>query len=317
MADRGYVYDGWGGPERLRVAELPAAEPAANAVLIAVEYAGVNPADAKVLSGKYRLICRGGFPRRAGIEGAGTVVRAAAGVQRLRTGMRVAFGLNPIDGRAGSWSESVVVDAGSVYPVPDDIPLRDAAVLPVAALTAWQMCRMTGIGAGSRVLITGASGGVGSFAVQIANALGAVVAATAGERNRALVLSLGADEFADYPRTPSGKLSGRCDVILDCVNAISRATARSLLTPGGRYVDTDPKPLTLLADRLRSRLSDRHYATVMVGPDADGMARLFDWIRQGQVKPLIAAEFAIEQVPQAVAAVLSGHSVGKNVVRIV
>lgn len=311
-----YLYDAWGGPEQLHLTESQPATVTGNSVKIRMEYAGVNPADWKFLSGRYRILCKGSFPRHPGYEGAGTILDVGSAVKGLRPGDRVAVGLDPTDGRTGTWAEETLVNAKFVYPLPANVATRDAAVLSVAALTALQMCQMTKIGAGSHVLVTGASGGVGSFAVQIAKSLGATVTATASARNREFVMALGADSFIDYKTTPPGKLDTGWDAILDCVNTISRDISAKLLAPGGHYVDTDPLPLTMLKDRICNLFSARSHGTVIVGVDPDGMQQLFKLVGEGKITTSIGREFGFEQLPDALTATLSGHNVGKIVVKI-
>lgn len=312
---RAYVYDAWGGAERLRLTDLPEQAPKRGQLRVSLEYAGVNPADWKFLAGKYRLLCKGRFPRRAGMEGAGTVIEAGPGV-RLPLGSRVTVTVDPTDGAVGTWAEQVVIDAARVCGVPDGVSMRDAAVLPIAGLTAWKMCSLARVGPGTKVLVTGASGGVGSFAVQIAKALGAEISATAGEANLRLVKMLGADHVIDYRSTPAKRWQGRWDAILDCVNTIDRRDIGRLLAPNGALVDTDPQPVKLVADRLANVVSRRPRMTVMVGVDPAGMADLLARVATGQVRPLLAKEYAFADAAQAVRDSLEGHSVGKRVLRI-
>lgn len=311
-----YLYDAWGGPEHLRMAEMQTARATGKAVKIRMEYVGVNPVDWKFLSGRYRLLCKGRFPRHIGYEGAGTILEVGAAVTGLQPGDRVAVGLDPTDGRTGTWAEETVANAKFVYPLPANVSTRDAAVLPVAALTALQMCQMARIGTGSKVLVTAASGGVGSFAVQIAKHLGARVTATAGERNRDFVMALGADRFSDYHTTPAVKLGTGWDAILDCMNAIRRGASGKLLAPGGHYVDTDPLPGNLIKDKIGNLFSTRRHGTVVVGVDANGMKRLFELVGMGKIVTSIGREYAFEQAPDALAETLAGHNVGKIIVKI-
>lgn len=308
-------YDRWGGPEALRLGELSLRPLAAGSVRIDLAWAGVNPADCKVMSGMYKLLCRGGFPRRIGLEGSGHIAAVGSGVAGLTSGMPVVFGLNPLDGRSGAWAEQADVPAQRVLPLPQGIALRDAAVLPIAALTAWLMCRITGVKPGQDVLVSGASGGVGHFAVQIARSLGARVTATGGERNRSFIEALGAEAFLDYRQTPPENSGRRWDSILDCVNSLRPFNAR-LLKAGGSYVDTDPRPLTMLGDRLHNVLASRKRHTVAVDIQNEGMQALFQLLASGQLKPAITREYPLARASDAARESLTGHVVGKLLLKI-
>jgi NADPH2:quinone reductase len=313
---KAFVYTQWGGVEQLALQETAPAELGANSVRVDLAWAGVNPLEWKILSGMYRLVCHGGFPRRIGAEGAGHVAAVGRGIRGLEVGMPVLVGLNPMDGRFGTWAEQTDAPARCVLPLPADIAPRDAAVLPIAALTAWLMCRMTRVAPGRSVLVTGASGGVGSYAVQIARSLGAQVSATASAHNRGFVEALGADEFIDYRAATLAGNGRRWDAIIDCVNSIPRSLSRELLHSSGRYVDTDPRPLTLLGDLLRSSLSTQSWQTVAVRLQQEGMHALFELLRAGKIHTPAPRELPLEQAPEALRASLAGHTVGKMLLRI-
>jgi NADPH:quinone reductase-like Zn-dependent oxidoreductase len=309
------IYNCWGGPGALMSAELSDAALRDDAVRIKIAWAGVNPADSKLLSGKYKWLCRGGFPRRIGLEAAGRVSAVGKAVTGFEPGMEVVFGLSPLDGRTGAWAEQVDVDAKRVIPVPAGIDMRAAAVLPIAGLTALLMCQMTDIGPGKDVLISGASGGVGHLAVQIAKHLEGRVSAMGSEINRPLLARLGAADFIDY-RTSPPHLSGRqWDCILDCVNVL-RPYGNTMLRRGGRYVDTDPRPLTLLGDPLMNPVRSRKRKTVAVDIQKAGMETLFGLMAAGEMAPVIMSEYGLDRAADALVACMGGHVAGKLVLKI-
>jgi NADPH:quinone reductase-like Zn-dependent oxidoreductase len=309
------TYNRWGGPDVLQVSEASLGPLAENSVRINVEWAGVNPADGKVLSGKYKLLCRGGFPRRIGLEGAGRIQAVGRAVTGLAPGMAVVFGLSPLDGSTGAWAEQLDVNAKRVLPVPDGIALRASAGLPIAALTAWLMCRLAAVEPGKDILISGASGGVGHFAVQIAKSLGAKVSAMGSQSNRAMLEKLGADDFIDYAKAPPQASGRQWDGILDCVNVL-RAHSLILLRTGGHYIDTDPRPMTMLGDRFQNLFSSRRRRTVAVDIQAVGMAALFDLVASGKIKPVITREYPLTQAADALRQSQTGHVAGKLVLKI-
>jgi len=309
------TYSGWGGPDALVSRELSDVMLRDDAVRIKVAWAGVNPADAKILSGKYKLLCRGAFPRRIGLEGTGRICAVGKAVTGLVPGMEVVFGLSPMDGHTGAWAEQVDVSARRVIPVPEGIDLRRAAVLPVSGLTALLMCQMTAVGPGKDVLISGASGGVGHFAVQIANHLGGRVSAMGSEINRPLLEGLGAADFIDYRNSPP-HLSGRqWDCILDCVNVL-RPYSGKMLRRGGRYVDTDPRPVTMLGDLLTNPVRSRKRKTVAVDIQTAGMEILFRLMAAGEMTPVIMCEYGLDRAAEALRGSIGGHVAGKLVLNI-
>lgn len=314
---KAYTYSRWGGPENLSLEPIVKAPLAPRSVRIAVEWAGINPMDWKMLSGMYRLVCRGRFPRRLGAEGSGRIIEVGSRVRDLNVGEPVVFCLKPTDGTQGAWASVCNVVASQVLPLPDGVSARDAAVLPIAGLTAWLMADMAKILPNERVLITGASGGVGSYAVQIARQRGAQVTGCASAANAAAVHMLGAQDFLDYHDRGLERSRRHWDVILDCTNAIrSRALSGVLLNRGGRYIDTDPLPLTLLGDFLRRSFSARSWRTVIVDMQRKPMRALLEALRSGTVRAPAIREIPFEQAADALADVRKGHAVGKNVLAV-
>jgi len=309
------TYSGWGGPDALVSRELSDVMLRDGAVRIKVAWAGVNPADAKILSGKYKLLCRGAFPRRIGLEGTGRVCAVGKAVTGLVPGMEVVFGLSPMDGHTGAWAEQVDVSARRVIPVPEGIDLRRAAVLPVSGLTALLMCQMTAVGPGKDVLISGASGGVGHFAVQIANHLGGRVSAMGSEINRPLLERLGADDFINYRTSPPQASVRQWDCILDCVNVL-RPYCGIVLRRGGRYVDTDPRPVVMLGDLLMNPVRSCKRKTVAVDIQKAGMQMLFRLMGAGEMTPVIMCEYGLDQAAEALRELIGGHVVGKLLLKI-
>jgi NADPH:quinone reductase-like Zn-dependent oxidoreductase len=309
------MYARWGGPERLELRDIAPGELASDCVRVAVAWSAINPLEWKVLSGMYRFLCRGRWPRRAGAEGSGRVIAVGSSVSTVKVGDCVAFGRDPMDTSQGAWAECVDVPLSRLSVLPADVDLREAATLPIAALTAMRMCRLAEVRENARILVTGASGGVGHLAVQIAHSSKARVVALGSERNRDFVLGLGATTFLDYARTPDLSTPGPFDAVLDCVNVISRDHAKKLLAPGGTYIDTDPRPLTMLVDAIRS-LGPRRWKTVMVDMQREEMAAVLRLWREGRLRPFISAEFSLEQAAEGLRHVMRGHTLGKVVIRV-
>lgn len=252
---RAMVFDSYGDPEVMCLRDVPVPEPQEGEVLIRVAYAGVNPADSKTRAGH---VARRGYrdyalPFVTGRDASGVIERTGANVAEFKEGDRV-ITWSSSDGKTwGSYAEFVRVPAKNVSPMPRSLDFAQAATIPIAALTAFQSlfhAEKGGLTPGQRVLINGAAGGVGSFAVQFAKSGGVLAAATCGTQNVAYVKSLGADCVIDY------KAEDVCqavcdwssfegvDVVLDAVGAATLPQALDMLRPGGRLINI----LTVTAD---------------------------------------------------------------------
>jgi NADPH:quinone reductase-like Zn-dependent oxidoreductase len=194
--------------------------------------------------------------------------------------------------------------------------MTDAAIVPLAGLTALQALRDRGqIQSGQQVLINGASGGVGSFAVQIAKLFGATVTGICSTKNLETVRSLGADMVIDYTKTDITRGSAKYDLIFDVVSRLSYGKCRPILTAQGIYVNTDPQPLILLQNwisQARSRLLAGTAAkTVVVQPSGEDLATLKAWIEAGGITPLRDRTYALSDIADAHRYSETGHAVGK------
>ena len=247
---RAMVFDHYGEPDVMSLRETPVPEPQDGEVLIRVGYAGVNPSDSKTRSGQsaragYR-VRNIDFPFVTGMDAAGVVERTGPNVNGFRQGDRV-ITWSAADGRTwGSYAEFMRVPVGNVSPLPRSLNFAEASAVPVASLTAFQALFLAekggGMIPGQKVLIHGAAGGVGSFAVQFAKTGGLLVAATCGTPNLAYVRSLGADRVIDYRTEDTGRAvrdwsAEGVDVVLDVVGSTTLPHALDMLRPGGRLVN--------------------------------------------------------------------------------
>ncbi len=290
-------------------------------VLVQVVAASVHPGDYFVMTGKpYMVRLVYGFRRpRHGIPGrdlAGVVAAVGKDVTALRPGDEV-FGWST----AGTLAEYACVPADNLVPVPANLSVADAAAVPTSGLTALQALRkIANVRPGQSVLVTGASGGVGSFAVQIAKALGAEVTGVCSTRNVDLVRSLGADHVVDYTRTDFTRAEKRYDVILDNVEAQPLAAVRRALTPTGTLIPNSGRggrwlgPLgrivkaRVLSGFTRQRL--RPFASIEKRQD---LLALADLLSTGQVTPVIDRTYPLDEAADALRYVAAGHTRGKVV----
>ncbi|MFH5802834.1 NAD(P)-dependent alcohol dehydrogenase [Alienimonas sp. DA493] len=293
---RAIVFRDYGGPDVLELSERPEPEYGGDEVLIRVAAASVNPIDARLRAGEMKWMLPGGFPRIPGYDVAGTVV-AAGDRTDFRPGERVVAFLDHLYG--GAYAELAVCSADSMIPLRDGVPFDEAAAIPLAASTALQSLRDHGkMESGDRVLINGASGGVGAFAVQIAAAYGATVTAVAGGDNEQFVRDLGAAEFLDYKQSDFTQSDQKWDVIFDAAGKSSFEQAKAVLTEDGRYVTTEPS-LKNAAVSLLSWPRDQQSKVMLAQSRAEDLTELMRLYDAGQLKVTIARRFPLAEAAAA------------------
>jgi len=321
------LYCDYGPPDVLRLEDVEKPAPGDDQVLVRVRSASVNPLDWHYVRGTpYLMRLEAGLRKpksiRLGVDFAGTVEAVGRHVTRFKPGDEV-FG-----GRTGAFAEYVCVreDRG-IARKPANLTFEQAASLPIAAITALQGLRDKGrIQPGQKVLINGASGGVGTFAVQIANALGASVAGVCSTRNVDLVRSLGADHVFDYTREDFTRTEERYDVILDNVGNRSLSECRRILKPGGKYVliggggPNDHRwigPLGRLAQTfLVAPFVSQELVMLLADLNKEDLTVLRDLIEAGKVTPVIDRRYALREVPDAIRYLETGRARGKVVITV-
>jgi NADPH:quinone reductase-like Zn-dependent oxidoreductase len=286
--------DELGGPEVLKLVTLPTPEPGISEILIRVHAAGVNPIDgAQRQTGAFV----GEPPFVLGWDISGTVEAVGPGVTLYKPGDAV-FGMLPFPQGHGAYAEYAVGPTRVFVPKPERLDHIRAAAVPMVGLTAWQaLVDTAGVGEGSRVLITGASGGIGHLAVQIAKARGANVTALASTANLDFLRSLGADAVIDYKTTDFTESARDQDAVLDVVGGDYPAKALEVIKPGGILVSTQPPSIAAIAEAAAER--GIRVAGVIVEADEVGMSALADLAATGRLDPAIAATFPLEEASAA------------------
>jgi NADPH:quinone reductase-like Zn-dependent oxidoreductase len=313
---KAFIYEQYGPPETLRMAEVDKPAPNAGGVLVKVLAASVNAADWHVLRGR-PLFSRATLgllrPRHKilGVDIAGQVEAVGSGVTRFKPGDEVYANL--LDHGYGGFAEyvSVPVDAMSLKPA--SLSFEEAAAVPMAAVTALQGLRHHGeLQPTQQVLINGATGGVGSFAVQLAKASGAEVTAVTSTGNLDLVRSLGADHVLDYTTTDVTRSGRRYDLILDTVGNRSVPDLRRALAPGGKAAVTGFTSMRrLLGVSLRG---GKDIAQVQAHVTAEDLELLSELIAAGKLRPQIDRRYPFADIPAAIAYLEQGHAKAKVVV---
>ena len=276
--------------------------------------ASVNPVDWKIRKGSMRLLHRLQFPAILGYDVCGQVEEVGSGVTRFRPKDWVYAQLDLKEG--GGYAEYVLIQEGEAARKPKHLLPQEAAAVPLAALTALQALRdKAKLQGGQRLLVIGASGGVGHFAVQIAKAMGAEVTAICGTDNIAWVQSLGADLVIDYRQKDYKSKKGHFDVVFDAVGVDSFRSTYSLLAPDGIYVTTLPGP-GLILDELISLVSTKRASFVMVRPSGTDLETITKWINAGKLHPVVDRSFPLAEIDAAHDYSEAGHAKGKIVIEI-
>jgi NADPH:quinone reductase-like Zn-dependent oxidoreductase len=318
----GIVQDEYGSPDVLELRDIEKPEIAEGEVLVRVRAAGVNPGDWAIMSG-LPYIARPVYglrkPRNAvrGTDVAGTVEAVGADVSRLQRGEEV-FGW--CSGLGGAFAEYAASSDDSLALKPANLTFEQAAAVPMAGLVALQALRDHGnVRAGQKVLINGASGGIGTFAVQIAKAFGAEVTGVCSTRNVEMVRSIGADHVIDYTREDFTQKDRRYDFILDNVANHSLSDLRLALTPTGTLVPNGggfdnhwfAGGGRVIGAHVLNRFVSHTLRPFIVSPKLEDLAVLKELIEAGKVTPVIDRTYPLSETPEAIVHVGRGHTRGK------
>ena len=297
----------YGNEEVLELAEVKQPKPGAAQVLVKVKAAAVNPVDWKIRDGLGELFGLK-LPLILGCEVAGTVDSVGGGVKDLVVGDDV-YGY--LGAHSGGYAEYVAALASEFVRKPKQVDFDTAASVPVAALTAWQGIFDHGrLASGQRILITGASGAVGSMAVQLAKVKGAHVIGTGSGRNEEFVKKLGADDFIDYKKARFEEQVSDVDVVFDTVGGETQERAFQTLKPGGVLVST-VNPLSA----EKAKAFGVTVAMVVMMPQPDQLAEINSLVESGKLKVRVATVLPLAEVKRAHQLSASGHAAGKIILR--
>jgi len=304
---------GAGDPDVLVLSEVDTPVPVPTEVLVRVRAAGVNPVDWKIRSGVFPTGALGAHPFVQGWDVAG-VVEAAPRVTRFSPGDEV-FGLLWFPRQAGGYGEYVTAPARQFARKPASLSFPEAAALPMAGLTAWQtLVDVAGIGAGDRVLVTAAAGGVGHLAAQIAHARGAVVTGTARKAKHEFLASVGVDEAIDYTAVDVREAVRGQDVVLDLLGGEHTLGLLDTLKPGGLLILT----IGQVAPELTAAAADRgvRITPFLVEPDSAGLAELSRLVERGELRVHLDHVLPLADVAKAHELGETGRTTGKIVLHV-
>jgi NADPH:quinone reductase-like Zn-dependent oxidoreductase len=304
----------YGGSEAVKFGDLPDPVVGNDQLLIQVKAVSINPVDYKVKSGDLKMIVGSKFPKIVGSDFAGIVKEAGPEIKNFKAGDRVYGAVSIILRNPGVLCELITIHPKNARHIPEGMSFDEAASLPVAALTALNGLRKCCVTSGKNVLINGATGGVGHFAIQIAKAKGAVVTATCSAGNAELAKELGADEITGYSRDDLAKTGNKFDAILDAYGKMEYADVCRLLKQKGIYASTLFMPTSVFSSIFiqlvyRKKLTSSNMRSKP--EDYEEIEKLFN---EKKLKPLIETRFTIEKAAEAFELAEKGKPRGKIII---
>ncbi len=331
---KAFIVDRYSKNQPLRAGEVPEPELRPDEVLIQVHAAAVNLIDVKVRNGEFKLILPYRTPFILGHDVAGVVARVGPRVSQFKVGDEVYA--RPRDLRIGTFAEFVAASEDTVALKPRNISMEEAASIPLVGLTAWQaLVERAQLRKGQKVFIQAGSGGVGTFAIQLAKHLGATVATTTSTGNVPLVKGLGADVVVDYKKEAFEAQLRDYDVVLNSQDEKTLKKSLGVLKPGGHLISIsgppdpqfaeDSKAPWFVAQVMRAlsfsvrRLAQRlkvHYSFLFMKGSGSQLKQIAQLIESGAIRPVVDKVFPFEATNEALAYVESGRAKGKVVIKI-
>jgi NADPH:quinone reductase-like Zn-dependent oxidoreductase len=331
---KAFTVDRYGKKSTLTLADVPMPELRDDEVLVEVHAAGVNLLDAKLRNGEFKLILPYRTPFVLGHDVAGVVVEVGRNVRQFKAGDEVYS--RPDDFRIGTFAEFVPVKETSLALKPKNLTMEEAASLPLVALTAWQaLVEKARLKRGQKIFIQAGSGGVGTFAIQLAKHLGATVATTTGTGNVAWVKSLGADVVIDYKKDDFETVLSGYDVVLNSQDGKTLEKSLNVLQPGGQLISISGPPDPAFAEEIKApwfvkqvlrvlsfgtRRKAKHlnvdYSFLFMKASGSQLRQITPLIESGAIRPVVDKVFPFEATNEALAYVESGRAKGKVVIKV-
>ena len=333
-AMKAFLIDRYSKNISLRLGDVPLPMPRDNEVLIEVHAAGVNLLDSKIKSGEFKLILPYHLPLVLGHDVAGVVIQVGSQVRQFEVGDEVYS--RPPDHHIGTFAEYIAVNESDVALKPRNTTMEEAASLPLVGLTAWQaLVERMQLQKGAKVFIQAGSGGVGTFAIQLAKHLGATVATTTSGANGDMVKSLGADIVIDYKKDDFAAILQDYDAVLHSQGSPELDKSLRVLKPGGTLVSISGPPdpafaqeigmpwflkliIRLLSAGVRKKAAHRHldYAFLFMRANGTQLREIATLVEAGVIRPVLDRVFPFDSTNEALAYVESGRAKGKVVVKV-
>ncbi|GAA4492637.1 NADP-dependent oxidoreductase [Gluconacetobacter tumulicola] len=331
---KAFILDGYKKNGALRFGDVPEPMLRDDEVLIEIHAAGVNRLDTKIRDGEFKLILPYRPPVILGHDLAGVVTKIGRRVRGVKLGDEVYA--RPRDGQVGTYAEYIAVNEDDLAPKPKNLSMEEAASIPLVGLTAWQvLVEKANLQRGQKVLIHAGSGGVGTFAIQLAKHLGATVATTTGTSNVELVKSLGADVVIDYKKDDFEKVLSDYDVVLNSLGPDTLEKSLAVLKPGGKLISISGPPdiefarqqglnfilrqvLRLMSLSIRRKAKARRvsYSFLFMCANSKQLKQITLLVESGIIRPVMDRIFPFEETNEALNRVETGRARGKVVVKL-
>ena len=331
---KAFAVDRYGRGRQLRAADMPEPTLRDDDVMVEIHATSVNPLDSKIRDGAFKQLLPYRLPLILGNDLAGVVVRVGPRVRRLKPGDEVYA--RPNQDRIGTFAEFIAMNESDVAVKPKNLTMEEAASIPLVGLTAWQtLIEKANLKKGQKVLIHAGSGGVGTFAIQLAKHLGATVATTTSTANADLVKSLGADIVIDYKKDAFEKVLDGYDVVLNSLGKDTLEKSVGVLKPGGKLISISGPPdrdfaksnglswplqqvMRLLSYGIRKKAKRRgvSYAFHFMTANGDQLSKITSLIESGVIRPVVDRVFPFAQTNEAMTYVEAGRAKGKVVVKV-
>jgi alcohol dehydrogenase len=331
---KAFIIDKYKSKDGGRIGQIPVPEPQADEVLVEVHAAGINLLDSKIRNGEFKLILPYKTPFVLGHDVAGIVTKVGSRVQQFKAGDEVYA--RPADHHIGTFANFIAVNEADVAIKPKKLSMEEAASIPLVGLTAWQALIEKGnLKKGQKVFIQAGSGGVGTFAIQLAKHLGATVATTTSAANIELVKSLGADVVIDYKKDDFEKVLHGYDLVLNSQDGKTLEKSLRVLKPGGKLISISGPPdpdfakeigapwfvkliMRLLSSGVRKKAKRLNVGFSFLFMKANGnqLKEITSLINSGTIIPVVDKVFPFESIKEAMTYVESGRAKGKVVIKI-
>lgn len=331
---KAFIIKRYGKKEELQLTEIAESVVNENDVLVQVHSAGVNLLDSKIRNGEFKLILPYKTPFTLGHDLAGIVTKVGSKVSKFKVGDEVYS--RPADHRIGTFAEYISVNESDLALKPKNLTMEEAASIPLVGLTAWQaLIEKANLQKGQKIFIQAGSGGVGTFAIQLAKHLGATVATTTSTANIELVKNLGADIVIDYKKDDFETILKDYDVVLNSQDTKTLEKSLKILKPGGKLISISGPPdpdfakelglswmlqliLSLISLKVRKKAKQQGvtFSFLFMRAQGDQLSRITELIELGIIKPVIDKVFPFEQTNEALTYVETGRTKGKVVIKV-